>query len=157
VLGIELDEYAVELARVAVWIGELQWMLRKGFGYGRDPVLRPLETIRRGDAVMERDSGGNPVEPEWPVAEAIVGNPPFLGRGNQRGRLGNDYVEALRRLYAGRVPADADLACYWFEKARAQVAAGLTRRVGLVVTSKIAYGANRSVLDRIDGRGAPAA
>jgi hypothetical protein len=157
VLGIELDEYAVELARVAVWIGELQWMLRKGFGYGRDPVLRPLETICRGDAVMVRDDAGRPVEPEWPAAEAIVGNPPFLGRGNQRSQLGNDYVEALRRLYAGRVPADADLACYWFEKARAQVAAGRTRRVGLVVTSKIAYGANRTVLDRIDGRGAAAA
>lgn len=153
VLGIELDEYAVELARVVVWIGELQWMLRKGFGYGRDPVLRPLETIRRGDAVMARDQAGNPIEPEWPPAEAIVGNPPFLGRGNQRRQLGDDYVEALRSLYAGRVPADADLACYWFEKARAQVAAGHTRRVGFVVTSKIAYGANRTVLDRIDRRG----
>lgn len=152
VLGIELDPYAVELARVVVWIGELQWMLRKGFGYGRNPVLRPLETIRQGDAVLARDGAGEPVEPDWPDAEAIVGNPPFLGRANQRSGLGHDYVEALRGLYAGRVPADADLACYWFEKARAQVQAGRTRRVGLVVTSKIAFGANRTVLDRIDGR-----
>jgi hypothetical protein len=31
VLGIELDPYAAELARVTVWIGEIQWMLRNGY------------------------------------------------------------------------------------------------------------------------------
>ena len=31
VLGIELNPYAAELARVSVWIGEIQWMRRNGF------------------------------------------------------------------------------------------------------------------------------
>ena len=30
-LGLELNEYAAELARVTVWIGELQWRLLHGF------------------------------------------------------------------------------------------------------------------------------
>ena len=30
--GIEINRYAAELARVSVWIGQTQWMLRNGFG-----------------------------------------------------------------------------------------------------------------------------
>ena len=32
------------------------------------------------------------------------------------------------KTYAGRVPAEADLVCYWFEKAGRQIASG--RRPG---------------------------
>ncbi|WP_419160876.1 DNA methyltransferase [Candidatus Palauibacter sp.] len=45
VKGIELNAYAAELARVSVWIGEIQWMRRNGFPGSREPVLDPLETI----------------------------------------------------------------------------------------------------------------
>lgn len=45
VLGIELNEYSTEQARVAVWIGELQWRLRLGHGLHTDPVLQPLDHI----------------------------------------------------------------------------------------------------------------
>ena len=45
VKGIELNTYAAELARVSVWIGEIQWMRRNGFPGSRQPVLDPLETI----------------------------------------------------------------------------------------------------------------
>ena len=31
VKGIEINPYAAELARVTVWIGEIQWMRRNGF------------------------------------------------------------------------------------------------------------------------------
>ena len=54
----------------------------------------------------------------------IIGNPPFLGDKKMRAELGDEYVDALRKLYEGRVPGGADLVCYWFEKARAQIAAG---------------------------------
>ena len=45
VLGIELNPYAAELARVSVWIGEIQWMRRNGFEASRNPILRSLNTI----------------------------------------------------------------------------------------------------------------
>ncbi|MDS4069781.1 MAG: class I SAM-dependent DNA methyltransferase, partial [Candidatus Competibacter sp.] len=51
--------------------------------------------------------------------------------------------------YDGRVPGGADLVCYWFEKARAQLAAGKAQRAGLVATQAIRKGANRIVLERI--------
>ena len=43
VKGIEINPYAAELARVSVWIGEIQWMRRNGFGVCRNPILKPLE------------------------------------------------------------------------------------------------------------------
>jgi hypothetical protein len=83
----------------------------------------------------------------------IVGNPPFLGGNKIRKELGDQYVDALFKLYEGRVPAFADLVCYWFEKARAQIAAGKAKRAGLLATQAIRGGANRKVLDRIKETG----
>ncbi|HMN57145.1 MAG TPA: hypothetical protein PKE15_07860, partial [Ottowia sp.] len=41
-LGIELNEYAAELARVSVWIGEIQWRIAHGYAPKTNPVLEPL-------------------------------------------------------------------------------------------------------------------
>jgi type II restriction/modification system DNA methylase subunit YeeA len=88
-------------------------------------------------------------EPEWPAADVIVGNPPFLGGSKKREALGDAYFEALDRLHAGRVPAGADLVTYWFEKSRAQIVAGKAGAAGLVATNSIRGGANLTVLERI--------
>jgi type II restriction/modification system DNA methylase subunit YeeA len=145
VLGLELNPYAAELARVSVWIGHIQWAVRNGLAPPDNPILRPLDTIECRDAVLTED--GKPAP--WPRANAIVGNPPFLGDKKMIGDLGEAYVERLRAAYAGRVPGGADLVCYWFERAREEVAEGRTERVGLVGTNSIRGGANRAVLDRI--------
>ena len=150
VKGIELNAYAAELARVSVWIGEIQWMRRNGFTEGRDPILKPLETIECRDAILAPDGG----EPEWPEADVVIGNPPFLGGNRLRSRLGDDYVEGLRRVYGARLHGDADLVCRWFDKAGRLVAEGRLARAGLVATNSIRGGRNRSVLDRIVENGA---
>ena len=108
VKGIEINAYAAELARVTVWIGEIQWMRRNGFREARNPILKPLETIECRDAILTPDN----LEPEWPAADVVIGNPPFLGDKLQIRNLGNDYASRLRRTYAGRLPAQADLVCY---------------------------------------------
>ncbi len=79
VLGIEINAYAAELARVTIWIGEIQWMIRHGLGYARDPILKSLHHIENRDALLDLSDPANPREAEWPEAEFIVGNPPFLG------------------------------------------------------------------------------
>jgi type II restriction/modification system DNA methylase subunit YeeA len=150
VLGIELNPYAAELARVTVWIGEIQWMLSHGFSLSKNPILKPLSTIEQRDAVLNPDD----TEPEWPAADTIVGNPPFLGNKKMRSALGESYAERLRRLYQGRVPGDADLVTYWFEKARAQLERGQVRLAGLVATNSIRGGPNRKVLARFAETGA---
>lgn len=148
VLGIELNEYAAELARVTVWIGELQWRLDHGYPFKTNPVLEPLDHIEHRDALLTVVDG-KAVEAEWPRADVVVGNPPFLGTKKQWGELGVEYSETMRATFADRVPGFADLVCYWFEKARAQIAAGALTRAGLVSTNSIRGGANRKVLDTI--------
>ena len=145
VLGIELNEYAAELARVTVWIGELQWRLAHGYEFKTNPVLDTLEHIECRDALLTEGGGEAP----WPAADVVVGNPPFLGVSRKRGELGEAYTQALDAVYATRVPGAADLVCYWFDKARAQMAAGALQRAGLVTTNSIRGGANRKVLDAI--------
>ena len=76
----------------------------------------------------------------------MIGNPPFLGGKLLITTLGEDYVSKIFTTYAGRVPAEADLVCYWFKKAGQQIAAGKATRAGLVATNSIRGGANRRAL-----------
>lgn len=153
VLGIEINAYAAELARVTVWIGEIQWMIRHGLGYHRDPILRPLDHIETRDALLDLSDPTNPKEAQWPEAEFIVGNPPFLGGKLLRRGLGDDAVDTMFEVFDGRVPREADLSAYWHEKARTAIEAGRTKRAGLLATQGIRGGANRRVLQRIKDTG----
>jgi type II restriction/modification system DNA methylase subunit YeeA len=85
--------------------------------------------------------------------DVIIGNPPFLGGNKIRAELGSQYVDALFKLYEGRVPAFADLVCYWFEKARAMIEKGRAKRAGLLATQAIRGGVNRRVLESIKETG----
>ena len=149
VKGIELNPFAAELARVTIWIGEIQWMRRNGFDVSKRPILKPLDTIECRDAILAFDGNA----PDWPYADAIIGNPPFLGGKLLRDRLGGDYVDALFHLYRGRVPAEADLVGYWFAKAWRLIRSGEVQSAGLVATNSIRGGANRRVLEQITENG----
>ena len=144
VLGIELNPYAAELARVSVWIGEIQWMRRNGFDAAKNPILRPLDTIECRDAVLNEDQ----TRAEWPEADVVIGNPPFLGNKKMIAELGEDYTRALRKVWP-EVPGGVDLVCYWFAKAWSMIASGRLQRAGLVSTNSIRGGANREVLKPI--------
>ncbi len=152
-LGLEINHYAAELARTALWIGHIQWHQANGFAYTQRPILTPLDTIRQTDAILDRNDPDNPAEPEWPAAEFIVGNPPFLGVKLLRTGLTDVYVDHLFRQYDGQVPGEADLVCYWFYKAHQAIETGKAKRAGLLATQGIRGGANRKVLQRIKETG----
>ena len=155
--GIETNEYAHELASAVVWIGYLQWKHRNAFDMtGESPILQPLDNIRLADAVLDFDASGDgaPGEAEWPSADVIIGNPPFLGSKLIRRELGDEYVDAMFEVWADRVPRESDLCCYWFEKARSEIERGRARRAGLLATQGIRGGRNRVALDRIAESGA---
>ena len=146
VLGIEINEYAAELARVTVWIGELQWRVQHGYPFKLNPVLDPLDQIECRDALMNPDGS----EAAWPRVSVVVGNPPFVGVGRKRRELGDAYVEALDRVFAPRVPGASDLVCYWFDKALTAIKHHGLGAAGLVATNSIRGGASRSVLEAIN-------
>lgn len=144
-LGIELNPYAAELARVSVWIGDIQWVRRNGGEVAKNPILRKLDTIENRDAVLSADG----TRAEWPKADVVVGNPPFLGASKVLGELGDVYTATLRKAWGETVPGFADLVCYWFAIAWAQMQAGDLTRAGFVSTNSIRGGANREVLKPI--------
>jgi type II restriction/modification system DNA methylase subunit YeeA len=145
VMGIEINSYAAELARITVWIGEIQWMVQNGYGAATNPVLQSLDQIQQGDALITASDTDAP----WPDADVIVGNPPFIGAAKRKGELGEIYNDRINKLFKGRLPDGSNFVCYWFEKARAAMIKGRTKAVGLVSTTTIRNGASRKVLDRI--------
>jgi hypothetical protein len=156
--GIEINPYAHDLAQMTVWIGWLQWIKFNGFGSPQEPILRQMTgNFQCRDAIIRVQGSGTGVqediESEWPKVDYIVGNPPFLGDKFMRRELGDEYVDKLRALYAGRIPGQSDLCCYWFEKSRAHIEAGKCKRAGLLATQGIRGGANREVLNRIKETG----
>ena len=152
-LGLEINHYAAELARTALWIGYIQWHQANGFGYNQRPILTPLDTIRQTDAILDLTDPEHPAEPEWPPAEFIVGNPPFLGSKLIRTGLSDEYIDTLFERYGNRVPGEADLVCYWFDQAQRAIQTGKTKRAGLLATQGIRGGASRKVLQRIKETG----
>lgn len=145
-LGIEINPYAAELARVTVWIGELQWQLRNGYRIERRPILGALDGIANRDALIDEVAR---TQAQWPVADVVVGNPPFLGSQNMLGELHPDYVDEVRKVFDGTVPGSSDLVCYWFYRCADQIEKGLLRAGGLVATNSIRGGTNRLALERI--------
>ena len=144
VLGIEINPYAAELARLTVWITEIQWQLRNGFRINRAPILGKLDGIVCRDALINTDG----TEVRWPEADVVVGNPPFLDAHSMRTELGSDYTEKLRALFSGRLSGNCDLVVYWFEKAATVMVKNKLKRFGFVATQSIRRPANREPLEK---------
>src|SRR5205085_9635032 len=78
----------------------------------------------------------NPRKAEWPEAEFIIGNPPFIGNWRMRSVLGDGYTEALRKTYRD-VPESSDFVMYWWEQAANLVREGKIKRFGLIATNSL--------------------
>jgi hypothetical protein len=88
----------------------------------------------------------NPRPAEWPAAEFIVGNPPFIGASPMRAALGDGYAQTLRATWP-EVPESADFVMYWWHHAAAQVRAGSARRFGFITTNSLRQTFNRRVIE----------
>ena len=88
----------------------------------------------------------NPRPAEWPEADFIVGNPPFIGTARMRDALGDGYTEAVRATYPD-VPESADFVMYWWHKAALLVRAGKVGRFGFITTNSLRQTFNRRVVE----------
>jgi hypothetical protein len=87
----------------------------------------------------------NPHQAEWPAADFIVGNPPFIGNARMRDDLGHSYTETLRETYAD-VPDTSDFVLYWWHKAAELVRLGVAKRFGFITTNSLRQKHGRRVL-----------
>ena len=117
----------------------------------RHPVTGAL--VPDPEAILHYFTYENARQAEWPRADFIVGNPPYVGEKRQRDVFGDGYVEALRGAYPN-VPDGADYVMYWWHKAAEAVASGSTHRAGLITTNSITQTKSRAVIEAAEARGA---
>lgn len=119
--GIEIDAFAVALAKVTLWMGHKLAVDELALTEATLP-LEELPGIQTGDALRI----------EWPRCDVIVGNPPFHGDRHLRELLGDAYIEWLKDEFNCGVK---DHCVYWFRKAHDHLVPG--ERAGLVGTNSI--------------------
>ncbi|MCL2122810.1 MAG: DNA methylase [Desulfovibrionaceae bacterium] len=114
-----------------------------GETYQIDPATgrqAPDESATTVDTVYEGVTAA-----QWPKADFIVGNPPFVGNKRMRFTLGSGYAEALRATYA-ELPESCDFVMYWWHKAAELARAGKIRRFGFITTNSLTQVFNRRVV-----------
>src|ERR1039458_7488107 len=135
--GLDIQPFAVEIAKVTMMIAR---KLAIDELHITEPAL-PLDNLDQNfiaaDALITPD--GLPAQ--WPKADVIIGNPPFLGAKLLKPERGPDYVNTLRRAYP-EVPGMADYCVYWIRKAHDHLPActaadAVAGRAGLVGTQNI--------------------
>lgn len=126
--GIDIEQVAVMVARITLWMGHRQMVDRFG---PAEPVLplTDLSGVRAIDALQA----------DWPEVDTIIGNPPFVGSQRLRGNLGDSYLKWLNSAFGVGIK---DLCVYWFRKAHAHLKPG--QRAGLVGTNSISQNTART-------------
>jgi hypothetical protein len=161
-LGLEINPRAAAIAELVLWIGYLQWHFRTKGAAPEEPILRAFRNIRVENAVLTwdgepfpkiidgKETYPNARQPEWPPAEFIVGNPPFLGKGVfMRDAFGHAYVEALSEAHHD-MNDSADFVMYWWNTSAnlLSLKGTVLRRFGLVTTNSITQILSRRVVER---------
>jgi hypothetical protein len=91
----------------------------------------PDETDR---VLMLRPVSAMPTQ--WPQADFIIGNPPFIAGKDLRTELGDGYTEELWAAYP-KVPESVDLALFFWWKGTQAVTAGSARRFGFITSNSL--------------------
>ena len=164
-LGLEVNPRAVAIADMVLTVGFLQQHYRSHTGHPSEPVLKHHGAIQWKDALVDWDGAPAPQhawrqgkvvqvwpnarQTTWPQADFIVGNPPFIGGKDLRGRLDPGYCDVLWRLYP-RMNESADFVMYWWERAAEALTRPGTRlnRFGLVTTNSITQVFQRKTTER---------
>ncbi len=115
---------------------------------GRTTKIHPVtgEQVPDESARVPLERYRNPRKVDWPQADYIVGNPPFIGNKRMRAALGDGYTEALRAAWP-EVPESADFVMYWWHHAAGLTRRGNARRFGLITTNSLTQAFNRRVLE----------
>ncbi len=135
--GLDILPFAVEIAKVTMMIARK--LAIDELHITEQPL--PLDNLDQNFIAADALLTAEGLPAQWPKADVIIGNPPFLGAKLLKPERGPDYVNTLRRAYA-EVPGMADYCVYWIRKAHdhlppCTVADPVAGRVGLVGTQNI--------------------
>lgn len=131
--GIEINDFAVNVAATALWIAELQ-----ANAEASTIVYQGIEDLPLQDSA--HIVLGNALELDWTEVldpagcTYIIGNPPFLGYSNL-----NDAQKADRARIFGKTGGVLDYVAAWYKLA-AEYMRGTTIQAALVSTNSISQG-----------------
>lgn len=136
--GIEIDDFAVSVARTALWIAELQLAREtKDFGFNID--LLPLKS---NNNIVE----GNALRLDWEEVvngvsglNYIIGNPPFLG-ARRKGDAQWDDIQNTFPKSEWRNVGNFDYVLCWFKKSVDLMQRNKSIKASLVATNSICQG-----------------
>ncbi|NDJ16186.1 class I SAM-dependent DNA methyltransferase [Myxacorys almedinensis] len=129
--GMDTNEFAVELARVTLMIAR---KVAIDLCDIHDQPALPLDTL--DENIVCQDA----LFTEWVKADAIIGNPPFLGGYRLRQELGDEQVNRVFERFPGVVD-QVDISSYWFRLSHENLSG--KGRAGLVATNTISQGKTR--------------
>jgi len=139
--GIEVNDFAVTVAKTALWIAESQMMKETEIILHTQLEYLPLKSyanIVDGNALrMDWES----VVPKHKLSH-IMGNPPFVGKNEQSKEQTTDLLKVLHNQKGAR---NLDYVSAWFKKA-VQMILDTQVCVALVSTNSIAQGEQPAIL-----------
>lgn len=135
--GIDILPFAVEIAKVTMMIARKLAVDEIHITENTLPLDNLEANFIAADALLTSEG----IPANWPQADVIIGNPPYLGAKRLKPEHGPDYVNKLRRAYP-EVPGMSDYCVYWFRKAHdllppCTAADPMAGRAGLVGTQNI--------------------
>ncbi|MBP5543567.1 MAG: class I SAM-dependent DNA methyltransferase, partial [Kiritimatiellae bacterium] len=143
--GLEINDFAVKVAKTALWIAENQMLRETEAIAHRNLDFLPLKNY---DGIVE----GNALRLDWPRADYIIGNPPFVGGKMMDAEQKEDMLSIFGRKWKNL--GNMDYVCCWHKKAFDLMAANQAARAALVSTNSITQGqAVASLLGPLMARG----
>jgi hypothetical protein len=125
------DEHGIPITR---WNGET---LKVNPATGREV---PDESAVVVDEIYEGVTAA-----QWPEADFVVGNPPFIGAKYKRQILGTGYFDALTKTYRN-MPESCDFVMYWWHKAAELARTDKVKRFGFITTNSITQVFNHRIV-----------
>ena len=127
--GIEINDFAVTVAKTALWIAESQMMKET-----EDVVHMSLDFLPLKSYANINE--GNALRLDWPRTDYIMGNPPFVGAR----LMGTEQKEDVSAIFPGwKNAGNLDYVSCWYKKA-ADLMAGTSIRAALVSTNSVTQG-----------------
>ena len=137
--GMDSNPFAVELAKVTLSIGKkicndmfLSFIKKNQLSLEFEDRTLPFDDLDKN--IVTEDA----LFCQWPKADVIIGNPPFLGGKYLRTERGDEYAEKVYEAFPD-VKGQPDYCALWFRKAHDSSA----KRIGLVGTNSVAQGVTR--------------
>lgn len=136
--GIEIDEFAVLIARTAMWLKNHQCNIRTQIRFDGEVACHTLPLEDAAEVIH-----ANSLRTHWQAADYIFGNPPFIGSTYQTKEQKNDLESICGHIKGYGL---LDYVCNWYVKAAGIMAQHPQVQTAFVSTNSICQGQQVEIL-----------